>query len=231
MKFISNYLNIAHFQILYHDSLFHEEPNYKFLRLELDKHMNWKMHIKLILPKLNSACHAIRCMKHYCNIQTLKMLYHAYFHSIVAYGVIFWGNSTDVTKVFLLQKSIIRIMMGIRPRNTCRPLFKSLRIMTVSSQYILALMKFLVKNLECFMFNNGIHTNFTRNRMSLHVPRANLPLSQQGMHYMCIKVFNKLPKYVTDSSENKKQFIRKVKNLLFDQASCSVHGFLNFNYD
>jgi hypothetical protein len=66
MKFISNYLNSAHFQILYHDSLLHEEPNYKFLGLELDKHMNWKMHIKFILPKLSSACHAVRCMKHYC---------------------------------------------------------------------------------------------------------------------------------------------------------------------
>jgi hypothetical protein len=51
-------------------------------------------------------------MKHYCNIETLK-IYHAYFHSIVAYGVIFCGNSTDVTKVFLLQKTTIRIMMGM----------------------------------------------------------------------------------------------------------------------
>jgi hypothetical protein len=167
-------------------------------------------------------------MKHYCNTETLKMIYHAYFHSIVAYAVIFWGNSTEV---FLLQKSIIRIMMGISPRNTCRPLFKSLRIMTVSSQYILSLMKFLLNNLECFTFNNGIHTNFTRNRKSLHVPRTNLSLSQQGVHYMCIKVLNKLPKYVTNSLENKKQFIRKVKKLLLDQAFYSVNEFLNFHYD
>jgi hypothetical protein len=107
MKFISNYLNNAHFQILCHDNLLHEEPNYKFLGLEIDKHMNLKMHIKFILPRLSSACHAIRCMKHYCDTETLTMIYHAYFHSIVAYGVIFWGNSADVTKVFLLQKSII----------------------------------------------------------------------------------------------------------------------------
>jgi hypothetical protein len=51
------------------------------------------------------------------------------------------------------------------------------------------------------------------------------------VHYTCIKVFNKLPKYVTDSFENKKQFIRKVKNLLLDQAFYSVNEFLNFNYD
>jgi hypothetical protein len=151
--------------------------------------------------------------------------------SIVAYGVIFWGNSTDVTMGFLLEKSIIRIMMGVSPRNTCRSLFKSLRIMIVSSQCILSLIKFLVKNLGCFTFNNGIHTNFTRNRTGLHVPQTNLSLSQQGMHYMCIKGFIKLSKYVTDSLENKRQFIRKVRNLLLDQAFYSVNGFLNFNND
>jgi hypothetical protein len=70
MKFISNYFHSAHFQILYHNNLLHEEPNYKFLGLEIDKHMNWKMHIKLILPKFSSACHAVRCMKHYCNTET-----------------------------------------------------------------------------------------------------------------------------------------------------------------
>ena len=66
--------------------------------------MNWKMHIKVILPKLSSAFYAIRCMKHNSNIETLKMLYHAYCLSVVTYGAIFWGNSTDTNKVFLLTK-------------------------------------------------------------------------------------------------------------------------------
>jgi hypothetical protein len=42
-------------------------------------------------------------------------------------------------------------------------IFKNLRILTVPSQYILSLMKFLVNNLECFTFNSIIHTKFTRN--------------------------------------------------------------------
>jgi hypothetical protein len=118
MKFNSNYLNNVPFQIPYKDKLIQEEINTKFLGLEIDKHMNWKTHIQLILPKLNSACYAVRCMKHYSNIETLKMIYYVYFHSIVTYGVIFWGNSTDTNKVFLLQKKIIRIMMGVNPRST-----------------------------------------------------------------------------------------------------------------
>ena len=69
-------------------------------------------------------------------MNTLKMIYFAYFHSIINYGIIFWGNSTECKKVFVAQKKIIRIMTGSRPRTSCKPLFQSLGILTVPSQYI-----------------------------------------------------------------------------------------------
>jgi hypothetical protein len=78
MTFNSNCLNNVPFQIFYKDKLIQEEINSKFLGLEMGKHMNWKTRIKLILPKLSSACYAIRCMKHYSDIETLKMLSHIF---------------------------------------------------------------------------------------------------------------------------------------------------------
>jgi len=47
-------------------------------------------------------------------------------------------------------------MMGISPRRTCRPLFKTLRMLTVPSQNILSVMKCLVNNLDYFLFNDVI---------------------------------------------------------------------------
>jgi hypothetical protein len=108
----------------------------------------------------------------------------------VTYGVIFWGKSTHTNKVFLLQKKIIRTMLGINPRSTRRPLLKNLRKLTVPSQYILSLMKFLVNNLEYFTLNSIIHIKFTRNRMCLHVPQTNLSLCQAGVYYTSIKILN-----------------------------------------
>jgi hypothetical protein len=77
-------------------------------------------------------------------------------------------------------------------------------------------MKFLVNNLEYFTCNNTIHTEHTKNRTYLHVPQTNLTLCQGGVYYMSIKIFNKLPKHIADSLGNKKQFIRKLRNLLID---------------
>jgi hypothetical protein len=37
---------------------------------------------------------------------------HSLLHSVLSYGLIFWGNSIDRNKVFNIQNKIIRIMAG-----------------------------------------------------------------------------------------------------------------------
>jgi hypothetical protein len=59
MKFESNQQNISYFKITFRDEPIQEEMNVKFLGLKIDKHMNWKMHVELMLPKLKSACYVI----------------------------------------------------------------------------------------------------------------------------------------------------------------------------
>jgi hypothetical protein len=69
-----------------------------------------------MIPKLSGACYAVRWMGHISNINTLKSIYIAYFHSVIKYGIIFWANSSNSGKIFTLQKKIIRIMAGAQPR-------------------------------------------------------------------------------------------------------------------
>jgi hypothetical protein len=33
-------------------------------------------------------------------LETLKMIYFAYFHSIMSYGIIFWGNQSYSDRIF-----------------------------------------------------------------------------------------------------------------------------------
>jgi hypothetical protein len=42
-------------------------------------------------------------MVHISNINTLKSTYYAYFHSIIKYGTIFGGNSSNIGKIFILD--------------------------------------------------------------------------------------------------------------------------------
>jgi hypothetical protein len=90
-----------------------EIPVTKFLGLQIDKSLDWKIHVGYILPKLSTAIFAIRTLSYFRSKQILWMVYISYFHSILKYGIILWGNSTNSVRVFKLQKKVIRIMSGV----------------------------------------------------------------------------------------------------------------------
>jgi hypothetical protein len=108
--------------------------------------INWSCHIEYIIPKLSSACYIMRSIKPFMSPNTFKTVYYSYFNSIISYGLPFWGNSPHAIKIFKLQKSIVRIMMGCNSRVSCRNLFRRLGILPLVSQYIFSLMLFVVEN-------------------------------------------------------------------------------------
>jgi len=91
-------------------------PQSKYLGLIIDETLSWNEHIEQIATKLCSACYALRNLKHIVPQSTLRTLYYAYIHSILSYGIIFWGRSSDVNKFFILQLKIVRIITNSRVR-------------------------------------------------------------------------------------------------------------------
>ena len=76
----------------------------KFWGIELDANINWKNHVIKLIPMLGSACYLIWKLHASCSIDTLKLVYHAYFHSVMEYGIMLWGNSTDSKRIFYCKK-------------------------------------------------------------------------------------------------------------------------------
>jgi hypothetical protein len=66
---------------------------------------------------------------------TLKLVYFAYLCPVLSYWLILWGNSTDGSKVFNIQKKIIRIMAAARTVS-CIRLFCRFNILPLASEYI-----------------------------------------------------------------------------------------------
>jgi IS1 family transposase len=142
-------------------------------------------------------------------------IYFTYFHSIVKYEIIFWGNSPNSRKIFNLQKKIIRIMIGAHARTSCRRLFKKLDILPVPSQYIYSLINFFVNNHEDFQTNSSIHNTNMRNKHHLHRPTANISCFQKNALYSGIRIFNSLPCSITNLKNEKTKFkvtLRKYQN-------------------
>jgi hypothetical protein len=168
MKFATSNSPHCELTIVYKDKYIQEIVNSKFLGIHLDNHLNWKDHTDQMIPKLSAAHYAVRLMFHISNINTLKSTYFTYFHSIIKYGIIFWRNSSNSSKIFTLQKKIVRIMVGVHPRTPCKSLFKKLEILPVPCQCIFSLMNLFVNNQETFQTNSSVHSINTRNEHHLH---------------------------------------------------------------
>jgi hypothetical protein len=82
----------------------------KFLGLNTDNKLSWKNHIDYLVTNLSSSCFIMRTIKPIMSQKSLRMIYFAYVHSIMTYGIIFWGNSPYSIKIFRIQKKVVRIV-------------------------------------------------------------------------------------------------------------------------
>ncbi|CAH1374368.1 unnamed protein product, partial [Tenebrio molitor] len=64
--------------------------------------------------------------------ETLKCVYYAHFQSIMNYGIILSGCQ----RLFRLQKKVIRLLARAKKRDSCKPLFIQLKILSLSSLYV-----------------------------------------------------------------------------------------------
>jgi hypothetical protein len=136
------------------------------------------------------ACYSVGTIKPLMCQENLKSIKYSYFHSLMIYGIMFWGNSTYSIHVFRLQKRVIRIITDSRPPDSCRQLFKKLGILSLMSQYNFSLVLFIVNNKALFQMNSEIHSINTRNNPNFHLPLVNLTTYKNWNYYTGMKVFS-----------------------------------------
>jgi hypothetical protein len=86
------------------------------------------------------------------------------------------------------MKKAIRIMIGYGNRVSCKKLFRKLKILPLTSQYILSLSKFVVQNKNLFSTNTENHHIDMRQTNNLYPPEANSTIYQKGAYYLGTKI-------------------------------------------
>ena len=163
------------------------------------------------------------------SLNVLITIYFCYGHSVISYGIIFWGNSCHSKCIFTIQKRIIRVIMNIKKRDSCRELFKQLNVLPLQSQYILSILIFISKNRELFRSDSEIHGITTRYNSDLHVPSTSLTLFQKGICYSGSRIFNHLPTNIKDLLLNEKRFKSVLKKYLLENCFYTLEEYFNAN--
>jgi hypothetical protein len=149
----------------------------KLLGLIVDKSLKWDEHINQLCKRLSKLIYAMRILKTRVNQSALRSVYFAHVHSILSYGIEFWGRAADyqIERVFKFQKKAIRIIAGVHYSASCREIdpvdklnwYQKLGILPLPALCIAKILIFFKKQPHYFTHAKFNHRYPTRHKECL----------------------------------------------------------------
>ena len=116
-------------------------------------------------------------------------------------------------------------------QESCRYLFRELKILTLPSQYIFSILVFVAENRNLFLSNKDIHSYNTWCNLNLHLPSVRLTIVQRGVLYSGCKIFNNLPPQIKGQFFNLSSFKKKLKSFLIEHSVYSLAEYYQIPLD
>lgn len=202
------------------------EPSVRMLGIYIDENLNYKHHLDHLCQKLAQGCFALRTISSKMDHGSILVAYHGVVYSHLRFGIVFWGGSCDVQRVFVLQKRIVRAMFSMRYRESCRGVFRQHGLLTVYAIYIY----------ECIMYladkgpverHTADHAYNTRGRNVLcEYPIHRLTVTEHAPGYSSVRFFNALPERLR-THRTGRLFRRRIRDYLCDLEPYSLAEFVN----
>lgn len=224
MHFSQRLLTFSNLDIAYNNITIDTVNTTKFLGLIIDRHLNWKDHIDSLSKRISSSAYALYLLSRNVNRQALLTAYYGLAESVLRYGVIFWGNSTNREVAFKAQKRCLRAMFHLQTTDSCKPYFIMYKILTLPSIYILETIMFVRKNPKLFPRRADQFPRNRRDQTQLCVPPCRTALMRKSVFHIAPIVYNKLPKSWKEL--NNVHLKRKLKTHLVNKAYYNINEFL-----
>ena len=159
--------------------------------------------------------------------ETLITLYYSFIYPYLQYCNHVWGNTfiTYVRRLFILQKRIIRIIAGVKPREHSAPLFKSMKIFTIFqiNEYVIGKFMYQIYNqktldtfLLMFQVNSNVHGYSTRQSNHFHLPLPKNELRKSSLCYRGALIWNRILSSEVRTHFSEDLFCLDYKRLLLD---------------
>ena len=190
-KFSDTNDTVENYELRFGNELIVGVSSVKFLGLQLDEHLEWTDHLKILHGKLSRANYMLSSVKNILPTSCLKSLYYALFHSHLNYGLLVWGTTMlccHQKKLITAQKKAIRHVSNKKYNAHTDGLFVKLAILKFSDAVDLELLKMMYLHSKnelpgplqsIFQINRDIHSYNTRHRDDpIIIPRHYAPLDK-----------------------------------------------------
>jgi len=203
-----------------------EQVNHtKFLGVIIDQNISWKNHIAYISGKVAKGIGIIKKARKYLNKETLINLYYSFIYPYLIYCNHVWGNACKsyLEPLFRLQKKIVRIICGVKPREHTEGLFLKLKLLKLEkiNTYLVSRLMFKVHHGIITMFgdmfikNKDIHNYETRQSDHYHIPSSDKEIGKANFRYNGAITWNSILILNLDLNVSDYLFAKNLKSALF----------------
>ena len=202
-----------------------------FLGVILDENLTWKPHIANVSRKISKSIGIIYKARFCLPTTSLCTLYFCLVYPYLVNCISVWESTypSNLNRIFLLQKKVIRIISKSAFDAHTEPIFKQLKILKLSDIYRSQIDKFMFsfkKGLlpdafsEMFLLTNQIHHYNTRNSNSFYLLSCRTNIRQFAICFQGPKLFNSFNTEI-QNADSFSQFKSKLKTFLLNRLPLS----------
>jgi len=198
-------------------------PSNYYLGIFIDSNLSWENHIDYIYNKIIKFVGIFYKIRYKLNFEISKMIYYAFVHSHLIYGIEIYGNTYTkyLNKLTILNNKILRILQHAPLDTPVSQLYATFHTVPLPDLHNLQILKFVhnfihhQEKLPCifssyFTQNNVFHPYNTRTKDSLHYEIYRSTLGQRSIRYKGSLLWNFLSDELKDIVGTS-TFINKVK--------------------
>ena len=213
--------------IMIHNEKIERVYTTKFLGVQIDAQLNWKRHIEYTCKKLSKCIGILAKARKVLYKSCLINLYYTFAYPYFIYCNQVWGNAyqTNLEKIVLVQKRLIRLITGSPYRAHTEPLFVANRILTFKeiNEFTIGVFMYKSQNGDLpeifdnyYQTHGDIHGRETRNADALYVPYGRLDIRRTSISIYGADVWNSIPTHI-QRSESIDIFKRRLRCHLIDR--------------
>jgi hypothetical protein len=169
----------------------------KFHLIHITEALKLNSHVQSFANKLRKVSFMVKSSKRTLSPCMNRKVYFTKFQALLRFGILFWGRIVGELsiRIFRIQKRVIRSMVGVSSRTSCRQLFKELNILTLASSYILEVTCFIRKCSQSLEQNSEVHQYNIQRKLDIHIKLQKTEIYKKSVINMCTKLCNNLPKF------------------------------------
>uniref|UniRef100_A0A6V7IK75 Reverse transcriptase domain-containing protein n=1 Tax=Bracon brevicornis TaxID=1563983 RepID=A0A6V7IK75_9HYME len=175
---------------------------HKYLGIHFDFNMKWDIHIANIIKRTKYLIFILAELKRSMDSKTQLILYYAFFHSIINYGITAWSGAYK-NNMSMLQRQQTMIMKIIDRSGT----FEGSPPLNINQLLTLESLMLHYEPLKSMYGNIERNTRYK----SLQISKLNRVVGTKNYYFVAIRAFNQLPNNLKVLNCNKESVKKRLK--------------------